>query len=73
MDNTRLEAFSDGVLAIIITHFAPVPTALYGVFLLMSALAYWILLRAMLRVQGSASLLAKAVGNDFKGTPSLVI
>jgi len=54
-------------------HFAAVPTALYGVVLLMAALAYWILLRAMLRKHGTDSLLARAVGRDLKGTLSPVI
>ena len=48
-------------------HFAPVPTALYGVVLLMAAIAYWILVRAILAQEGRNSLLAAAVGNDFKG------
>ena len=54
-------------------HFAAVPTALYGVVLLMAALAYTILLRLMLRLHGSDSLLARAVGNDLKGKLSLVL
>jgi uncharacterized membrane protein len=48
-------------------HFAPVPTALYGVVLLMAAIAYWILQRALMREHGNDSLLAKAVGADLKG------
>ena len=54
-------------------HFAPVPTALYGAVLLMAALAYWILVRAMLKVHGRDSLLARAMGRDLKGTLSPVI
>ena len=54
-------------------HFAAAPTALYGVVLLMAALAYWVLLRAMLKLQGKDSLLARAVGHDLKGTLSPVI
>ncbi|HEU5219743.1 MAG TPA: hypothetical protein VFU23_13870, partial [Gemmatimonadales bacterium] len=50
--------------------FARVPTALYGVVLLMAALAYWILQRAMLRAHGADSLLARAVGKDRKGNLS---
>lgn len=42
--------------------FAPVPTALYGGVLLMAAVAFLILQRAILAVQGSDSLLAAAVG-----------
>src|SRR5206468_1663497 len=42
-------------------HFAPVPTAAYGVVLLMSAIAYTLLQRAILAREGPQSLLAKAV------------
>jgi uncharacterized membrane protein len=48
-------------------HFAPVPTALYGVVLLMAAIAYWILQRAIMREHGQDSLLTRAVGVDLKG------
>jgi uncharacterized membrane protein len=48
-------------------HFAPVPTALYGVVLLMAAIAYRILQWALMREHGHGSLLAKAVGVDLKG------
>lgn len=48
-------------------HFAPAPTALYGVPLLMAAIAYWLLQRAILARQGSDSLLGVAVGKDLKG------
>jgi uncharacterized membrane protein len=54
-------------------HFAPAPTALYGVVLLMAALAYTILLRAMLREHGPESPLARAVDNDLKGNLSLAL
>jgi len=48
-------------------QFAPAPTALYGVNLLLAAIAYWLLQRAILSAQGSESLLAAAVGSDWKG------
>jgi uncharacterized membrane protein len=51
-------------------HFAPVPTAAYGVILLMAAMAYWILQRRIIRSQGPNSLLGKAVGGDWKGKVS---
>ena len=54
-------------------HFAPVPTALYGAVLLMAAVAYWILQRTIIISQGTTSLLAHAVGRDFKGKLSPVI
>ena len=49
------------------TDFAPLPTALYGVILLLSAIAYYILLRAILRIEGRHSALANAIGRDAKG------
>jgi uncharacterized membrane protein len=52
-------------------NFAPTPTAMYGVVLLMSAIAYWILQRTTIANQED-SVLAAAVGNDFKGKLSLV-
>ena len=48
-------------------HFAALPTALYGVVLLMAAIAYWILQRTIMAAQGPDSLLATAVGSDLKG------
>jgi uncharacterized membrane protein len=52
-------------------HFAPLPTALYGVVLLMASLAYWILQVCIISVSGGKdALLAKAVGNDRKGKAS---
>lgn len=54
-------------------HFASVPVALYGVILLMAAIAYWILQRQILIVQGKDSVLAKALGEtDYKGNLSPV-
>ncbi|HSC59184.1 MAG TPA: TMEM175 family protein [Gemmatimonadales bacterium] len=54
-------------------HFAPVPTALYGVVLLMAAIAYWILQRRILLSEGPDSLLARAVGTDLKGKASPIL
>jgi uncharacterized membrane protein len=48
-------------------HFAVAPTALYGVVLLMAAIAYYVLERAIIRAQGPDSILKKAVGRDLKG------
>jgi len=48
-------------------HFEEVPTALYGVVLLMAAIAYWNLERSIARMQGDDSPLAAAVGRDIKG------
>jgi uncharacterized membrane protein len=54
-------------------HFAQLPTILYGVVLLMAALAYWILARSIVAAEGPDSLLAKAVGSDRKGTLSMLL
>ena len=51
-------------------HFAPLPTALYGVVLLMAAIAYYVLQRAILAGEGPGSVLAAAVGSDIKGKVS---
>jgi len=48
-------------------HLAPLPTALYGVSLLMPALAYYLLQLAILRKHGPQSVLARALGSDLKG------
>jgi len=54
-------------------HFAESPVALYGVVLLCSAIAYFILTRALLSIHTRDSLLAIALGADFKGKISVVI
>src|SRR5690348_11773579 len=54
-------------------HFAPLPTALYGVALLMPAIAYYLLQRAIIRRHGAAGVLAQALGSDFKGKISPVL
>ena len=46
---------------------APLPTAVYGAVLLMPAIAYYLLQRAIMRKQGTHSLLARALGSDIKG------
>ena len=51
-------------------HFAATPSALYGVVLLMAAIAYWILQQLIIASQGRDSLLKKAVGSDWKGKAS---
>ncbi|MDI1361402.1 TMEM175 family protein [Methylotenera sp.] len=48
-------------------HFAAMPSALYGLVLLMAAIAYSILQRTIIVSQGENSLLAKVVGRDVKG------
>lgn len=54
-------------------HFATAPVALYGFVLLMAAIAYTILVRAILRTEGPDSPLGRAVGRDRKGNISLVL
>ena len=51
-------------------HFASLPTALYGVVLLMAAYSYIALQRAIVAVDGASSPLATAVGADRKGLVS---
>jgi uncharacterized membrane protein len=53
-------------------HFAALPTAVYGAVMLLAAVAYTILQRAILKHQGRDSKLADAVGKDAKGKLSLV-
>ena len=54
-------------------HFASVPVAMYGVVLLLASIAYFILSRALITLHGKNSLLADAVGKDFKGLVSTAI
>jgi len=51
-------------------HFSSMPSALYGVVLLMAAIAYYILQQLIIASQGPGSLLKKAVGGDWKGRAS---
>ena len=49
---------------------APLPTAVYGVLLLLASLAYWLLQHTILHTQGCDSLLRTALGRDLKGKVS---
>jgi uncharacterized membrane protein len=89
MSKNRLEAFSDGVLAIIITIMVlelaapdePDPAALLPLLptFLSYALSfiflgiYYILTRALIALHGRKSVLATAVGQDYKGKVSVAI
>jgi uncharacterized membrane protein len=55
--------------------FAPLPTALYGLVLLLAAIAYYILQLTIVRTHGQNSALAKALGSDLKGklSPALYL
>jgi len=52
---------------------ASMPTAAYGVVLLLAAIAYYILQTTIIRQQGEKSLLAVAIGRDWKGKLSPVV
>lgn len=54
-------------------HFAALPSALYGMILLMAACAYFILQHALIASEGENSLLKAAVGRDRKGKASVVL
>ena len=49
------------------THFAAVPSAVYGCVLLACAISYYVLQQTIIRSQGPHSVLAAAVGHDKKG------
>jgi uncharacterized membrane protein len=51
----------------------PLPTALYGISLLLPAIAYYLLVLAIIRRHGADSMLAKAIGSDIKGKISPVL
>lgn len=49
------------------SHFASAPTSLYGVVLLMAAIAYFMLQQLIIATHGAHSILKQAVGQDWKG------
>ncbi len=53
--------------------FAPEPVAFYGIVLLLAAVAYLLLVRALIALHGRDSVLATALGSDVKGKVSLLI
>ena len=55
------------------THFATIPTAIYGVVLLLPAVAYTILQRSLIAAHPSNALLQHAIGSDVKGKSSLAL
>lgn len=54
-------------------NFSAWPVALYGMVLLLAAIAYFVLTRVLISVHGPDSTLATAVGGDFKGKASLAL
>jgi uncharacterized membrane protein len=55
------------------SHFAPWPVAIYGVVMILSAIAYYVLTRVLIMSHGAESALALAVGRDVKGLASLLL
>jgi uncharacterized membrane protein len=51
-------------------QFAAVPTAAYGIVLLLAAIAYYVLQSRIVKAEGKHSKLAKALGSDIKGRVS---
>lgn len=51
-------------------HFAPATMSVYGIVLLMAGVAYWVLQRQLMHVNGKNSVLTRAVGKDLKGKAS---
>jgi uncharacterized membrane protein len=54
-------------------HFESWPVAVYGIVLLMAGIAYFILTKALIRVHGGDSALARSIGDDRKGKISIAI
>jgi TMEM175 potassium channel family protein len=56
-------------------HLAPIPTAVYGFVLLLAAIAYYVLQYTIIAKEGRESLLALAIGRDWKGklSPALYL
>ncbi len=54
-------------------HFAKFPMLLYGIILLMNAVAYTILQKSIIQHEGEDSILLKAIGKDYKGKASLFL
>ncbi len=56
-----------------LTGFAKVPTAVYGIVLLLAGLAYYILQTQIIALQGPNSRLRAAIGRDLKGRASPIL
>jgi uncharacterized membrane protein len=55
------------------TDYAPIPVADYGVMLLFAGISYFILTKALIKRHGKESLLARSIGNDWKGATSILL
>jgi uncharacterized membrane protein len=51
----------------------PLPTAVYGVVLVMPAIAYYVLVQTIIHRHGRGSILAQAIGQDNKGKVSVLL
>lgn len=54
-------------------HYAPLPVAAYGVMLLSAGIAYFVLTKSLIAHHGKDSVLATSIGNDWKGTVSVLV
>jgi len=54
-------------------HFTAIPTALYGMVLLLTAISYYLLQQVIIHAQGQDSILRNAIGRDWKGKLSLAL
>lgn len=54
-------------------ELSPIPVAMYGIVLWLTALAYYILVRTLMSHHRTDSLLAEAVGRNTKGTRSIIL
>ena len=54
-------------------HFASAPMSAYGFVLLMSGVAYLILQRRLIAIEGGDSMLSRAIGRDLKGKASAIL
>ena len=54
-------------------HFAPLPSALYGLVLFAASLAFLLLQQAIIASEGAESALKQAIGKDWKGKVSSVL
>jgi uncharacterized membrane protein len=54
-------------------HFAAWPVAMYGIILLLAAVAYFVLSKTLIKLHGRGSTLATSIGRDRKEKISIVI
>jgi TMEM175 potassium channel family protein len=54
-------------------HFAAAPVAVYGIILLLSGIAYYLLQRVIIATQGRDSVLKRAIRGNWKGKVTLIL